>query len=50
MTWATGYFFGLMMGIIIGTQYYKHQIVTRKNPEAIARVEDWLRQAKEKQG
>lgn len=38
-------FFGMAMGVVIGQQYYKHQIVKRKNKKVIAQVKEWLAEA-----
>lgn len=38
-------FFGMVIGTVIGQQYYKHQIIKRKNKKVIAQVKEWLAEA-----
>lgn len=38
--------FGMVIGIIIGQQYYKHQIVKRKNKKVIEQVKKWIDETK----
>ncbi len=37
--------FGMSLGVIIGMQYYKHQIVRKRNPKVMAEVKSWLAEA-----
>ncbi len=39
--------FGMAIGVSIGMQYYKYQIIKKKNPEVIAQVKEWLKEAEE---
>jgi len=40
---AVGYLlFGMAIGVVIGKQYYKHQIVNKKNPKVIEQVQEWI--------
>ena len=38
-------FLGMAIGVVIGQQYYKYQIVKRKNEKVIAQVKEWLTEA-----
>ena len=40
-------FLGMVIGIVIGQQYYKHQIVKKKNKKVISQVKEWLEEAEE---
>ena len=41
-----GYIFlGMVIGVVIGQEYYKHQIVKKKNKKVIAQVKEWLTEA-----
>lgn len=37
--------FGMAIGVVIGMQYYKHQIVREHNPKVMAEVKSWLAEA-----
>lgn len=39
--------FGMAIGAVIGQQYYKHQIIKKKNKKVIAQVKAWLAAAEE---
>ena len=39
------YFLGMLVGIVIGQQYYKHQIVRKKNKKLIKQVKKWIAEA-----
>ncbi len=34
--------FGMAVGVVIGKQYYKHQIVDKKNQKVIDQVKGWI--------
>lgn len=38
-------FLGMAVGVVIGLQYYKHQILHRKNPRVIKEVKGWIEEA-----
>ena len=38
-------FLGMAIGVIIGKQYYKHQIVKKKNKKVIEKVKEWIAEA-----
>jgi len=38
-------FLGMAIGIVIGQQYYKHQIVKKKNKKVIEKVKKWITEA-----
>lgn len=38
-------FLGMAIGVIIGKQYYKHQIVKKKNKKVIEQVKEWIAEA-----
>ena len=38
-------FLGMAIGVIIGQQYYKHQIVKKKNKIVIEQVKEWIAEA-----
>lgn len=40
MELLVGYFLGV--GVVIGLQYYKYQIVKRKNAKVIEQVKEWI--------
>ena len=35
----------MAIGVIIGQQYYKHQIVKKKNNKVIEQVKEWIAEA-----
>ena len=35
-------FLGMAIGVVIGQQYYKHQIVRKKNKKVIWQVKEWI--------
>ena len=35
-------FLGMAIGVVIGQQYYKHQIVKKKNKKVIEQVKEWI--------
>ena len=35
-------FLGIAIGAIIGQQYYKHQILKKKNKKVIEQVKEWI--------
>ena len=35
-------FLGMTIGVVIGQQYYKHQIVNKKNKKVIKQVKEWI--------
>lgn len=35
-------FLGMAIGVVIGQQYYKHQIVRKKNKKVIRQVKEWI--------
>lgn len=35
-------FLGIAIGVVIGQQYYKHQIVKKKNKKVIEQVKEWI--------
>lgn len=37
-------FFGMAIGICIGMQYHKYQIIKKKNPKIIEEVKNWLKE------
>ena len=37
--------FGMAIGVVIGQQYYKHQIVDKKNKKVIEQVKEWIADA-----
>ncbi|MBQ3200162.1 MAG: hypothetical protein IJB67_07355 [Firmicutes bacterium] len=39
--------FGMAIGVTIGRQYYKHQIVRKHNPKVLAEVKGWLAEAEQ---
>ncbi len=39
------FLFGIAVGIAIGQQYYKHQIVKRKNKKIIEQIKKWIAEA-----
>ena len=39
---AINIFIGIAIGIVIGQQYYKYQIVKKKNKKVIEQVEKWI--------
>ena len=36
------FFLGMVVGVVIGQQYYKHQIVKKKNKKVIEQVKEWI--------
>lgn len=38
-------FLGMAIGVVIGQQYYKHQIVDKKNKKVIKQVKEWIVEA-----
>ena len=38
-------FLGMAIGVVIGQQYYKHQIVKNKNKKVIEQVKEWIADA-----
>lgn len=38
-------FLGMVIGVVIGLQYYKHQIVKKKNKKVIEQVKKWIAEA-----
>ena len=38
-------FLGMAIGVVIGQQYYKHQIVKKKNKKVIEQVKEWIADA-----
>lgn len=38
-------FFGMAIGVVIGLQHYKHQIVKKKNQKVIQQVKKWIADA-----
>lgn len=38
-------FLGMAIGVVIGQQYYKHQIVNKKNKKVIEQVKEWIADA-----
>ena len=38
-------FLGMAIGVVIGQQYYKHQIVKKKNKKIIEHVKEWIAEA-----
>lgn len=42
MELLVGYFLGVGVGVVIGLQYYKYQIVKRKNAKVIEQVKEWI--------
>ena len=41
--------FGMAIGVTIGRQYYKHQIMREHNPKVMAEVKSWLAEAERAQ-
>ena len=41
--------FGMAIGVVIGMQYHKHQIVRKRNPKVMAEVKSWLAEAERAQ-
>lgn len=39
---AINIFIGIAIGVVIGQQYYKYQIVKKKNKKVIEQVEKWI--------
>ena len=39
---AINIFIGIAIGVVIGQQYYKYQIVKKKNKKVIGQVEKWI--------
>lgn len=37
--------FGMAIGIVIGMQYHRFQVVKKKNPKVIAAVRKWLEES-----
>lgn len=35
-------FFGMAIGVVIGQQFYKYQIVKKKNRKIIQKVKEWI--------
>ncbi len=35
-------FMGIAIGVVIGQQYYKHQILKKKNKKVIEQVKKWI--------
>ena len=38
-------FLGMSIGVIIGQEYYKYQIIKKKNKKVIADIKEWLAEA-----
>lgn len=38
-------FLGTVIGVVIGQQYYKHQILKKKNKKVIEQVKEWIEEA-----
>lgn len=39
---AINIFLGIAIGVVIGQQYYKYQIVKKKNQKVIEQVKKWI--------
>ena len=39
---AINIFIGIAIGVVIGQQYYKYQIVKKKNQKVIEQVKKWI--------
>ncbi|MBQ2931783.1 MAG: hypothetical protein IJE62_02930 [Clostridia bacterium] len=39
---AINIFLGIAIGVVIGQQYYKYQIVKKKNKKVIEQVKKWI--------
>ena len=37
--------FGMAIGVVIGQQYYRYQIVDKKNKKVIEQVKEWIADA-----